>query len=79
MSLIRTIRDSDGTDWMVQVIGHGRTSEYLNSKVHRPVAQFTPAGQVRARRYAPLPVGVDSLEGLDDYALLQLLGRAKLY
>ena len=79
MSRTRTIRGPDGTDWVAQVVGHGRTSAYLSSKVHRPLVQFTPIGQLRARCYAPLPVGIDSLEGMEDGGLLQLLRRAKQY
>jgi hypothetical protein len=64
---------------VAEIVSHGRSSAYLNSKVHRPLVQFTPAGQLRARRYAPLPVGIDSLESLDEARLLQLLQRAKPY
>ena len=79
MSRTRTVRDPDGIDWVVQIVSHGRTSAYLNSKVHRPLVQFTPAGQLRARRYAPLPVGIDSLDSLEEAGLLQLLEQAKQY
>lgn len=76
---MRAIRDSAGTCWTVQVVSHGRTSGYLNHKVHRPVVQFTPGGPGKVRLYAALPSDVDSVDGLDDNRLMELLQRARAH
>ncbi|KPJ94329.1 MAG: hypothetical protein AMS18_03920 [Gemmatimonas sp. SG8_17] len=76
---MRAIEDSTGTRWTVQIVSHGRTSQYLSRKVHRPVVQFTRAGPIELRLYAALPTEVDSLESLDDVGLTTLLARARAY
>ncbi len=77
---MREIVDRDGRSWRVDVISHGRTSGYLNPKVHRPVLQFVCLTRVQPRRYTPLPIDrADSLDDLDDGDLAQLLDDAKVH
>ena len=76
---MREVTDDRGLSWNADVASHGTTSGYLNSKVHRPVVQFSCATRILPRRYAPLPPGTDSLEELDDVSLLALLGRARVH
>ena len=47
---------SDGLRWSASIVSHGRTSDYLNPKVHRPVVQFESLA--KPRRYASLPVEI---------------------
>lgn len=69
--------DQDGRKWRVDVISHGRTSAYLNPKVHRPVVQFSSLDGRSSRRYATLPQGVGSLGHLDAEAMLRLFDSAR--
>lgn len=72
---MRRFRDADGLFWQAEIVSHGRTSGYLNPKVHRPIVQFTCIDQPLPRLYAPLPG--DDLGALAEGALLRLLGRAR--
>ena len=74
---MREITDQEGRIWMAEVISHGRTSGYLNPKVHRPVVQFSCKSSSMPRRYVALPVGRDALEGLSEGDLLRLLKGAR--
>lgn len=65
----------DGTVWIASLASHGRTSEYLNRRVHRPIVEFRPVGP-GARRYAALPADAADLEALDEQALARLFERA---
>ena len=69
--------DQDGRKWRVDVISHGRTSAYLNPKVHRPVVQFSSLDGRSSRRYATLPQGVGNPGDLDDEAMLRLFDSAR--
>lgn len=69
--------DQNGCKWRVDVISHGRTSAYLNPKVHRPVVQFSSIDGRSGRRYATLPEGVGNLGDLDDEAMLHLFASAR--
>ncbi|MFQ5703270.1 MAG: hypothetical protein ACE5HT_04535 [Gemmatimonadales bacterium] len=60
-------------------MSHGRTSDYLSPKVHRPVVQFSSVDSRSVRRYAALPSGVADLGELDEVALLRLLERARAH
>ena len=73
---MREFTDGDGQRWSAEVASHGRTSRYLNPKVHRPIVQFNCLTASLARRYASLPSGADSLDALADDDLLKLLGNA---
>ena len=74
---MREITDREGRVWMAEVISHGRTSGYLNPKVHRPVVQFSCKSSSVPRRYATLPVGRDALEALSEGELSELLKQAR--
>ena len=77
---MRVVVDSDGLTWRVEVISHGRTSAYLNPKVHRPVAQFTCVDRHLPRRYAPLPRDAAGLlQDLDDAELLRVFEQARAH
>ena len=43
--------DADGTRWRAELISHGRTSGYLNRRVHRPILQFSCVDVRRSKRY----------------------------
>jgi hypothetical protein len=73
------VTDDQGLIWKADVTSHGTTSGYLNPKVHRPVVQFSCATRTLPRRYAPLPLGADTLEELNDAGLLVLLERARVH
>ena len=76
---MRKIEDNQGLIWNADIASHGTTSGYLSPKVHRPVVQFSCATGTLPRRYAPLPLGADSLEELNDAGLLVLLERARVH
>ncbi|MBI4500992.1 MAG: hypothetical protein HY700_07505 [Gemmatimonadetes bacterium] len=74
---MREIIDPEGRLWIAEIISHGRTSDYLNPKVHRPVVQFSCKSSSVPRRYVALPVGRDALEVLSEGDLLGLLNGAR--
>ena len=74
---MREIVDGDGRTWEAEVASHGRTSDYLNPKVHRPIVQFTCRSAPLPRRYASLPRGRDALDLLSPAELTDLLARAR--
>ena len=76
---MREFVDAGGGCWAAEVISHGRTSGYLNPKVHRPVVQFTRMDRSAPRRYASLPRERDTLESLEDKELVRLLGKARIH
>ena len=77
---MREVVDQDGRKWHVDIVSHGRTSAYLNPRVHRPLLQFACVSGIQPRRYAPLPIGhTDSLDDLDDGDLVRLLDGAKTH
>jgi len=76
---MREFTDTDGSKWHAEVVSQGRTSAYLNPKVHRPIVQFTCQSRAVARRYASLPKERDSLEVLNDAQLIQLLATARVH
>ena len=67
---MRKFQDQAGVLWEAVVISHGRTSGYLNPKVHRRVIQFSCLDRRQPRRYAPLPSQAES--GLADLPLADL-------
>jgi len=74
---MRVIVGASGLRWKAEIVSHGKTSEYLHRRVHRPIVQFECLDRRQARRYAPLPTDLPpSLEGLSDNQLLDLLQRA---
>ena len=76
---MREFNDGSGSRWRVEVVSRGRTSDYLNARVHRPILQFTCLGRRTPRRYVGCPGGVEILEGLSDVELDELLGRAQVH
>jgi hypothetical protein len=74
---MREITDQEGRIWVAEIVSHGRTSGYLNPKVHRPVVQFSCTSATLPRRYGSLPTGRDALEALNDGDLLGLLKKAR--
>ncbi|MSR06804.1 MAG: hypothetical protein EXR93_07055 [Gemmatimonadetes bacterium] len=76
---MRELVDSAGIRWSAEVISHGRTSGYLNPKVHRPVVQFTCLDEPRPRKYASLPIGRGSLEELGEEELGDLLNKSQVH
>lgn len=77
---MRDFVDTDGARWRAELISHGRTSEYLNPKVHKPILQFTCLDHRRPRRYlGHFPDEDTGLDALSDVELQQLLGRAAVH
>jgi hypothetical protein len=74
---MREMIDENGRIWMAEIVSHGRTSGYLNRKVHRPLVQFSCKDGSLSRRYASLPGRADSLEQLSEGELATLLTTAK--
>jgi hypothetical protein len=74
---MREIPDEKDCIWVAEMVSHGRTSGYLNPKVHRPLVQFSCKTKSLPRRYASLPAGRDALEDLSDVELLRLLNKAR--
>jgi hypothetical protein len=74
---MREFVDVAGGKWTAEIVSHGRTSGYLNPKVHRPVVQFSCRSTPLPRRYASLPKGRDALEQLDDAELVALLEKSQ--
>ncbi|MFQ5550355.1 MAG: hypothetical protein ACE5FJ_03855 [Gemmatimonadales bacterium] len=76
----RVFTDADGAEWKVRTISSGRTSAYLNKKVHRPILEFRPASPTGPNRYAAIPADLPaSLTDIDDESLAALLQRAKIH
>lgn len=68
---------ADGSRWCVEPISHGRTSDYLNPRVHKPILQFTRLDTPAARRYVGhTPPDGQTLEDLSDPDLIDLLARS---
>lgn len=76
---MREFVDSAGSRWSAETISHGRTSGYLNPKVHRPVVQFSCLDERRPRKYGSLPKARGALEDLSDDELVGLLERAEVH
>jgi hypothetical protein len=69
--------DNLGRRWAAAVISHGRTSGYLNPRVHRAVVEFTCLDEPAPRRYAGLEVGRE-LGTLSEAELQELLVRSRV-
>ena len=76
---MRELKDAAGHRWTAEVVSHGRTSGYLNPRVHRPVVQFSCLDASRPNRYGSLPTGKTVLEDLNDAELAELLKNAKVH
>jgi len=48
---IRYFTDESGSRWSAALITHGRTSGYLNPRVHKPILQFVGLDRRGPRRY----------------------------
>ena len=74
---MREFDDADGTRWGAELITHGRTSQYLNPKVHKPILQFSCLDRRSPRRYTQYsPDDLGSLESLPEVELRRLLQKA---
>jgi len=76
---MRTFSDSIGLRWTAETISHGRTSGYLNAKVHRPVVQFSCLDERGPKKYASLPRGREAIDALSDAELVTLLLKAEVH
>ncbi len=77
---MREFEDAEGTHWRAELISHGRTSGYLNRRVHRPILQFSCVDARRPRRYAGFAVEVQGdLESLSVEELQALLQSASVH
>ncbi len=77
---MRDFLDADGARWRAELISHGRTSEYLNPKVHKPIMQFTCLDHRRPRRYVGyVPDENIGLDTRSDVELQKLLDRAAVH
>lgn len=77
---MREFTDNTGSRWRVEMISRGRTSEYLNAKVHRPILQFSCLNRRVSRRYLGYALKeAAALETLSDAELQELLQRASAH
>jgi hypothetical protein len=76
---VREFQDADGAVWRVEEISHGRTSEYLNRKVHQPILQFSCLSHRKPHRYLGHALGQSRLEDLSEADLQLLLERASVH
>ena len=74
---MREFTDGEGRTWTAEVASPGRTSAYLNPRVHRPIVQFSCRNAPVPRRYASLPGERAGLESLSEAELLDLLREAQ--
>ena len=74
---MREFSDQDGRVWTAEIASHGRTSGYLNPKVHRPIVQFTCRNASVPRRYASAPRGREELDSVSEAELRELLERSQ--
>lgn len=73
---MKEFTESNGARWKVEIASHGRTSDYLNPRVHRPILQFTCLDGPRPRRYVGSDSDEVSLEAYTEDQLRTLLGKA---
>jgi hypothetical protein len=76
---VREFHDADGALWRVEEISHGRTSEYLNRKVHQPILQFSCLSHRRPRRYVGHASDRGELDACSAAELQLLLERASVH
>jgi hypothetical protein len=74
---VREFTDAEGQRWQVEVITHGRTSAYLNERVHKPVLQFSCLDRRLPRRYVGYALTKQGpLDDVPQADLRKLLERA---
>jgi hypothetical protein len=74
---VREFTDAEGRRWRAELVTHGRTSAYLNARVHKPVLQFSCLDRRLPRRYVGYaPAEQGSLDDVPQAALRKLLERA---
>lgn len=77
---MREFTDVDGTRWRAELISHGRTSGYLNRRVHRPILQFSCVDARRPKRYTGFAPEVQGeLLSLSEEELQALLQSASTH
>ena len=76
----KTFEDDQGRGWEVRLITEGRTSDYLNKKVHSPILEFSRDDGTGARRYASLRPGEPrTLKDMDPDTMTAVFGRARAH
>lgn len=74
----RDFADASGVRWRAEIITGGRTSPYLNQRVHRPIVQFSCRDRKTPTRYASLPdADPTTFSRLTSDELTELLERAR--
>ena len=74
---MRNFTDENGSNWQVEVISDGRTSDYLNPRVHKPILAFKCLDRRGPRRYTSCPLKeFNSLDEVPEGVLREWLGRA---
>ena len=68
--------DAEGCRWRADIVSHGRTSNYLNPRVHRPIVQFACLDRTVPRRYTGYPTDWGPLEDQTEEELRELLGKS---
>ena len=69
--------DEEGVRWQAEIVSHGRTSDYLNPRVHKAVLQFTCLDRRTPRRYVGYPQDrLGPLDGRTQDELRELFARA---
>jgi hypothetical protein len=72
--------DTEGREWTAAVVSHGRTSGYLNRRVHRAMVQFVCQSARLPRRYVGYDVASSGpLEELSEAELRDMLERASVH
>ena len=72
--------DAAGLKWRAELASRGRTSSYLNPKVHGAIVQFTCLDARRSNRYVGYRAEEERpLEQCGEPELRQMLSRAKAH
>jgi len=80
MAEVRVFADASGVQWRAEVVTRGRTSDYLNPRVHKPIVQFTCLSARAPKRYSSLAdADPASLLHLTNADLTDLFGRARTH
>jgi hypothetical protein len=74
--VVREFTDAQGRRWRAELITHGRTSAYLNPRVHKPILQFSCLDARMPRRY--VGYGGGTLDEVAEDDLRELLERASV-
>jgi hypothetical protein len=76
---MREFIDAEGRRWRAELITHGRTSAYLNPRVHKPIVQFSCLDARVPRRYVGYAASTRGpLDEVAEADLRQLLEQASV-